>query len=177
MPTLRLLVAAAALCFSHVALRGQTESAPAPTTAASRPASSGPFGLLLYGKQLDDAVKKKLLTETFPVTYYRPAPIFLDKFAKTGEAPDCDLGVSLGLRLVLVVRSNGSSYTATNPPKDIEEYKKALGGVLEKYKDSNALEQYYHCAQCQISEQPGHQFLSTGSGDVNPCESRGELSE
>jgi hypothetical protein len=130
---------------------------PTATAPSSAKAPGNSMGMFLSGSKLGESVRKNLLTNTFRVAYYRPAPIFLDKFATTGEAPDCDFGIAAGLKLVLVVRANGSDYKFSDTPKDMDDYKKSLAAVLDKYKDSIAL--------LVIENEPDNSFVGW-NGDV-----------
>lgn len=93
------------------------------------------FGIDLYDKNMSAETRLGLLSNTFPVAYYRPETVFLDEFEKNPKCTkDCDIGIAAGKKLVLVVRANGNNSKPTVPPSDINKYKKTLDKLLKQYK-------------------------------------------
>lgn len=90
-----------------------------------------PFGLMLGAKSMP--IERRIaLVKELGVLYFRPNSLVLSEWKGTNH--ECDAALKAGLKLVLTIRNDGGTKNPTNPPVDIEKFKKTVGEVLEKYK-------------------------------------------
>lgn len=91
-----------------------------------------PFGIMVGGKNIDNANRMKVAKE-LGVTYYRPlSAVFLDRW--NGGCNECDEALSNNLKLVLTIRNNGGGGQPATPPADYSLYKKSVGEILDRYR-------------------------------------------
>jgi hypothetical protein len=94
--------------------------------AAGDNSNSNPFGVM-FGR-----AEKVSAAKALGARYYRPLPVFADKW--DGRCLECDAAVNSGLELVLTVRNNAAPRNPATPPADPESYKRAITEILEKYR-------------------------------------------
>ncbi len=73
------------------------------------------------------------------VTYMRPGDVWVDEWIKTnGKCDECFKLRNAGIATILTLRNSGKtnpkSVAASQPPKDIGAYQKAVGEILENYR-------------------------------------------
>ncbi len=73
------------------------------------------------------------------VTYLRPGDVWVDEWIKTGgKCDECFKLRNAGIATILKPRNSGKAnpkcIAASQPPKDLGAYQKAVGDILEKYR-------------------------------------------
>jgi hypothetical protein len=72
------------------------------------------------------------LAKQLGVVYFRPNAVFAD--AWRGSDKECETAKNAGLQLILTVRNNGGNRKPTTPPKDLNQYKKTISEIIDKYR-------------------------------------------
>ena len=88
-----------------------------------------PFGLMISGMSMERRIE---VARELGVVYYRPGTaIFTGTWR--GRNDECEAALKAGLKLVVTVRNGKGPGEPSSPPDNLEQYKKVLGQILEKY--------------------------------------------
>ncbi|MEQ8224772.1 MAG: glycosyl hydrolase, partial [Candidatus Eremiobacterota bacterium] len=91
--------------------------------------------ITLKAQSLSEENFKKVI-EDLHTGWYRPAPVFLNRWNGLDQDPEIEIVKDMGLSVVLTVRNNGGLYESTTPPSDREEFKRILAEVIHIIKPS-----------------------------------------
>ncbi|MEQ8171760.1 MAG: glycosyl hydrolase [Candidatus Eremiobacterota bacterium] len=94
-----------------------------------------PFGITLKAQSLSEKNLKKVI-EDLHTGWYRPAPVFLNRWNGRDPDPEIETVKDMGLSIALTVRNNGGIYESTTPPSNREDFKRILAEVLHIIKPS-----------------------------------------
>jgi hypothetical protein len=94
-----------------------------------------PFGIIIKSQSLSEEKFKKVI-EDLHTGWYRPAPIFLNRWNGFDSDQEIETVKEMGLSVALTVRNNGGPYESTTPPANREEFKRTLTEVLHIIKPS-----------------------------------------
>ncbi len=94
-----------------------------------------PFGITLKAQSLSEENFKKVI-EDLHTGWYRPAPVFLNRWNGIDPDPEIEVVKEMGLSIVLTVRNNGGIYESTTSPSNREDFKRILAEVLHIIKPS-----------------------------------------
>ena len=99
--------------------------------------ADNPFGLMLWPKPGQDLGIVAARAAALGVAWFRPPPLFVDRWKADTPCPACREVSRSGLTLVVTLRNGGRDAMPrrpSTPPKDLDAYRQAVSAVIDIWK-------------------------------------------
>ncbi len=98
--------------------------------------AENPYGVALWPAPGQDLSLMAARAGALDVAWFRPPPLYVDRWRPDARCPDCKALAKSGLSVALVVRNTGRDAMPRRPsapPEDVEAYSRVVGAMLDQW--------------------------------------------